>query len=128
MAKPPGGKRLPGIWAIARNARRNSGVSTRCSPRSTPSPCPIREKIMASASGSKFHRACRSGVATGGTFFSANRRPRSEEHTSELQSHLNLVCRLLLEKKNSDYDIDFCDYHPNDLRHSPPMPEMFADN
>src|SRR5260370_28332440 len=25
---------------------------------------------------------------------------RSEEHTSELQSHLNLVCRLLLEKKN----------------------------
>src|SRR5260370_14711317 len=27
-------------------------------------------------------------------------RHRSEEHTSELQSHLNLVCRLLLEKKN----------------------------
>src|SRR5207237_8501237 len=26
-------------------------------------------------------------------------RNRSEEHTSELQSHLNLVCRLLLEKK-----------------------------
>src|SRR5260370_28696399 len=25
---------------------------------------------------------------------------RSEEHTSELQSHLNLVCRLLLGKKN----------------------------
>src|SRR5260370_15775367 len=25
--------------------------------------------------------------------------PRSEEHTSELQSHLNLACRLLLEKK-----------------------------
>src|SRR5260370_18226927 len=27
--------------------------------------------------------------------------PRSEEHTSELQSHLNLVCRLLLEKKKN---------------------------
>src|SRR5207237_4259232 len=27
-------------------------------------------------------------------------RSRSEEHTSELQSHLNLVCRLLLETKN----------------------------
>src|SRR5260370_29263457 len=27
---------------------------------------------------------------------------RSEEHTSELQSHLNLVCRLLLEKKKND--------------------------
>src|SRR5215211_4869292 len=26
--------------------------------------------------------------------------PRSEEHTSELQSHSDLVCRLLLEKKN----------------------------
>src|SRR5260370_12156977 len=28
--------------------------------------------------------------------------PRSEEHTSELQSHLNLVCRLLLEQKLSN--------------------------
>src|SRR5207237_10834654 len=28
---------------------------------------------------------------------------RSEEHTSELQSHLNLVCRLLLEKKNDKH-------------------------
>src|SRR5260370_24475626 len=29
------------------------------------------------------------------------RKGRSEEHTSELQSHLNLVCPLLLEKKNT---------------------------
>src|SRR5690606_39601801 len=29
-------------------------------------------------------------------------RARSEEHTSELQSRENLVCRLLLEKKNND--------------------------
>src|SRR5437588_6668841 len=28
---------------------------------------------------------------------------RSEEHTSELQSHSDLVCRLLLEKKNNAY-------------------------
>src|SRR5260370_14144218 len=28
---------------------------------------------------------------------------RSEEHTSELQSHLNLVCRLLLEKKKKKH-------------------------
>src|SRR5438477_13166738 len=27
---------------------------------------------------------------------------RSEEHTSELQSHVNLVCRLQLEKKKND--------------------------
>src|SRR5438093_8044595 len=35
---------------------------------------------------------------TGGT--SMHRHARSEEHTSELQSLTNLVCRLLLEKKN----------------------------
>src|SRR5690242_21093666 len=29
---------------------------------------------------------------------------RSEEHTSELQSHVNLVCRLLLEKKNKTHE------------------------
>src|ERR1041385_9422068 len=29
---------------------------------------------------------------------------RSEEHTSELQSRLHLVCRLLLEKKNNIHD------------------------
>src|SRR2546430_12540661 len=33
---------------------------------------------------------------------SSDRRGRSEEHTSELQSQSNLVCRLLLEKKNTD--------------------------
>src|SRR5256885_12095509 len=33
-----------------------------------------------------------------------HQRLRSEEHTSELQSPCNLVCRLLLEKKNIDRD------------------------
>src|SRR2546429_6047798 len=32
-------------------------------------------------------------------FFNDSNKPRSEEHTSELQSRLHLVCRLLLEKK-----------------------------
>src|SRR5256885_7192024 len=32
-----------------------------------------------------------------------SRRGRSEEHTSELQSPCNLVCRLLLEKKKNKY-------------------------
>src|SRR5436190_16887694 len=31
----------------------------------------------------------------------SRRAPRSEEHTSELQSHSDLVCRLLLEKKKN---------------------------
>src|SRR5260370_31734292 len=34
-----------------------------------------------------------------------DRQNRSEEHTSELQSHLNLVCRLLLEKKKKKKEI-----------------------
>src|SRR2546430_13640677 len=34
-----------------------------------------------------------------------NHRERSEEHTSELQSQSNLVCRLLLEKKKTKYKI-----------------------
>src|SRR2546430_9277313 len=38
------------------------------------------------------------GIATAATIVA-----RSEEHTSELQSQSNLVCRLLLEKKNSKY-------------------------
>src|SRR2546422_4349189 len=33
---------------------------------------------------------------------------RSEEHTSELQSRLHLVCRLLLEKKKKQSKIDIC--------------------
>src|SRR2546422_8450984 len=38
------------------------------------------------------------------TFLLARERSlRSEEHTSELQSRLHLVCRLLLEKKNNKY-------------------------
>src|SRR5690242_21069597 len=34
------------------------------------------------------------------------RQLRSEEHTSELQSHVNLVCRLLLEKKKKILLVD----------------------
>src|SRR2546422_4563786 len=34
-----------------------------------------------------------------------SRPPRSEEHTSELQSRLHLVCRLLLEKKKNSKDL-----------------------
>src|SRR5438067_10256562 len=37
-----------------------------------------------------------------GSFSSPIPRPRSEEHTSELQSRFDLVCRLLLEKKKKD--------------------------
>src|SRR5688572_31207097 len=36
---------------------------------------------------------------------------RSEEHTSELQSQSNLVCRLLLEKKNLDMLVHYAACH-----------------
>src|SRR2546430_13637367 len=39
--------------------------------------------------------------AASGTEVVAGSKSRSEEHTSELQSQSNLVCRLLLEKKNT---------------------------
>src|SRR5256885_807582 len=42
----------------------------------------------------------RSFTSPRGTWVSARSTRRSEEHTSELQSPCNLVCRLLLEKKN----------------------------
>src|SRR5260370_32444496 len=39
------------------------------------------------------------GVRIVESFYNSGKPVRSEEHTSELQSHLNIVCRLLLEKK-----------------------------
>src|SRR5579875_3062880 len=49
-------------------------------------------------------RACSPKIRSTGTRPTFRRTPplpgRSEEHTSELQSHSDLVCRLLLEKKN----------------------------
>src|SRR2546421_4808644 len=44
-------------------------------------------------------------------------RQRSEEHTSELQSRSDLVCRLLLEKKNNLEDAIFPNAPDSDLEH-----------
>src|SRR5258708_15204610 len=46
-----------------------------------------------------------------------NQKKRSEEHTSELQSHLNLVCRLLLEKKKNWSDLRMYSDPPADTPH-----------
>src|SRR5437667_814261 len=46
-------------------------------------------------------RDVQSDGVTGGMGGVGNNGPRSEEHTSELQSHHDLVCRLLLEKKKA---------------------------
>src|SRR5690242_20767278 len=47
-------------------------------------------------------RTPRSNLATYTGLFGRSASGRSEEHTSELQSHVNLVCRLLLEKKKKN--------------------------
>src|SRR5260370_3977945 len=49
---------------------------------------------------------------------------RSAEHTSELQSHLNLVCRLLLEKKKptSRYRCAICAFTDGEPPHTYPAP------
>src|SRR5690242_21021017 len=45
-------------------------------------------------------------------------RGRSEEHTSELQSHVNVVCRLLLEKKKSRRAVPNCTSHTRRMSHT----------
>src|SRR2546427_1974596 len=44
------------------------------------------------------------------SFATAFNEPRSEEHTSELQSQSNLVCRLLLEKKKNKNRSEITNY------------------
>src|SRR5260370_5017372 len=69
-----------------------SPARTSSTPASTRSSMSGRSSPSTSATTS---RVC----STGQTSRTSSRPGRSEEHTSELQSHLNLVCRLLLEKK-----------------------------
>src|SRR5260370_10627550 len=65
-------------------------------PRSTLFPyTTLFRSIPQSSAGEPSHGRRRQGVRV----HVVGDRGRSEEHTSELQSHLNLVCRLLLEKK-----------------------------
>src|SRR5437867_8751850 len=50
-------------------------------------------------------------VFAGATTYAASLSVRSEEHTSELQSPYDLVCRLLLEKKKTEYRAELNCYH-----------------
>src|SRR2546430_9433796 len=66
-----------------------------------------RRRQRAQAVSDDVHKSGRveTETSSGGSLHSLRRRchapHRSEEHTSELQSQSNLVCRLLLEKKNN---------------------------
>src|SRR2546430_12299907 len=61
------------------------------------SPRPASARTCCSGSARRDRASCRCRPAR-----RRGQEARSEEHTSELQSQSNLVCRLLLEKKNSD--------------------------
>src|SRR3712207_7176184 len=70
-------------------------TSSAASARSKSNPCPPPPNPA---------RCCRPRPPNDGQPSRRRRRaPRSEEHTSELQSRQYLVCRLLLEKKNTSW-------------------------
>src|SRR2546429_2561209 len=63
---------------------------------------PSRERIGSHPEGlSRFNEGTWTDILRRGACALAPHSPRSEEHTSELQSRLHLVCRLLLEKKKN---------------------------
>src|SRR5205814_4545617 len=72
-----------------------TALRTRTRPPLGPGTAPFTSSRLRSASACTTSRL---SVVT----FSAPMRPRSEEHTSELQSLRHLVCRLLLEKKKKN--------------------------
>src|SRR5690349_21978815 len=82
-------------------------------PRSTLFPYTTLFRSLPSGLGSPTIRRCSCPrFAHGST--SRSRRGRSEEHTSELQSRRDLVCRLLLEKKKKiDKNISNCKSTPD---------------
>src|SRR2546430_13599976 len=70
------------------------------------SPLPLHDALPISASPPRSSPQPASPCRWTAAYYSRHARwpLRSEEHTSELQSQSNLVCRLLLEKKNSSFD------------------------
>src|SRR5688572_31439836 len=74
-------------------------------------PCGLeRSRCTTTLASKRWRGANRRGRSSGWTYTRLDKNPatggerphpRSEEHTSELQSQSNLVCRLLLEKKNN---------------------------
>src|SRR5256886_3324799 len=98
---PPEISPLPHHAALPISAAQTGPPSTNPAPDTTTRPplhrvssqSPVRPPNNAPSAppASPHTPKCRPTAATG--------RPRSEEHTSELQSQSNLVCRLLLEKK-----------------------------
>src|SRR5438309_9268465 len=84
-----------------RGASRRSTTCTRSAPPASPAPS-SDARCTKAASPSSRRSSARPRDEGEAAFV---QRARSEEHTSELQSQLHLVCRLLLEKKNIWFDL-----------------------
>src|SRR2546421_7470937 len=85
--------------------RSRGGAAARRSCRRTGRPGGVRPRAPPPGGGSVPRaRQGRSGRGATRRDVGARRGERSEEHTSELQSRSDLVCRLLLEKKKKDTD------------------------
>src|SRR2546422_8466569 len=96
IRRPPRSTLFP-YTTLFRSPQRRfpAGDRTRRRPRDPPAGRPrSRRKGPALDSAGKVEAASQ---------FSRDQGVRSEEHTSELQSRLHLVCRLLLEKKKKQY-------------------------
>src|SRR2546429_1315192 len=98
IRRPPRSTLFP-YTTLFRSAPSADGLLSRsraCAP--TPTPARVPSAALPAAA---FPRAAHPVAASAGTRagVGVGRRNRSEEHTSELQSRLHLVCRLLLEKK-----------------------------
>src|SRR2546430_12729988 len=94
---------ISNCWRMARLGSLASRMEWQL-PHTTVSACPNERSVMAAPHFGQFSAfACGFGGPDSGGAPApiTSPRNRSEEHTSELQSQSNLVCRLLLEKKKN---------------------------
>src|SRR5690242_20953733 len=100
MRRPPRLTLFPYTTLFRSQAGRRVGWRQPLAARLGPVPAQLRRRGRAQARGER--RQAPEAAALEAP--AAHRRSvvRSEEHTSELQSHVNLVCRLLLEKKKKN--------------------------
>src|SRR5260370_25209502 len=92
IRRPPRSTLFPYTTLFRSHDVEGSVIGARTAPRRSPTVA-LRHPLLLAPQ--------QDNTGPGHTVSRGARRWRSEEHTSELQSHLNLVCRLLLEKKNT---------------------------
>src|SRR2546427_1149225 len=99
IRRPPRSTLFP-YTTLFRSPGRRRGPAGAAAPRGAqPRPAACARWRQRGAAARVHRRPCGPGAGRR----AAGRRLRSEEHTSELQSQSNLVCRLLLEKKKNEH-------------------------